>query len=63
MKQIFHAGFAGIKDIKVLELALGNLSLSLPLCVIDKLGHAYLHMLVVCSRDLKIPGAHGHELS
>jgi hypothetical protein len=31
--------------------------------VIDKLGHAYLHMLVVCCRDLKIPGAHGHELS
>ena len=32
-------------------------------CVIDKLGHTYLHMLVVCSRDLKIPGAHSHDLS
>jgi hypothetical protein len=62
VKQIFHAGFAGVKDM-VLEVELGNLSLSRPLRVIDKLGHAYLHMLVVCCRDLKIRGAHGHELS
>ena len=55
MKQIFHTGFAGIEDIKVLDLASSR--------VIDKLGHTYLHMLVVCSRDLKIPGAHSHDLS
>lgn len=41
----------------------GFFGLLLSLHLIDKLGHTYLHMLVVCRRDLKIPGAHIHELS
>lgn len=57
MKQICHAGFARIKDIRIFGLAQ-----PLSLHLIDKLGHTYLHMLVVCSGDLKIPGAHSHDL-